>query len=157
MTLVGGTAQQLIVCIIKLWSYSTRSDWLCSRFASGYVNTINVSLDSILLVLFYKININQPLLVYTTWYKTRESLGEFESTCSLRLSNSPKCSLMFASGYVNTHVIFYFCRFSLISLSQVRLWLYWLWLQTFGTWEKGLPYFVIFDIPNFSVLTTCTC
>ena len=69
--------------IIKFWSYKTRSDWLFSRFASGYVNTVMTSYHCILLALFY-------------------NLKEIEKDRFLYFRIFQNCmSLVFASGYVD--------------------------------------------------------
>ena len=98
---------------IKFWSYNARSDWLCSRYAWGYVNTV-MTYHCILLALFYKRNRKWPLLVDIAWCKHSRKFGRIRkyslacSSCLHQLSNSSKLSLVFASGYVNTRAIFYF-------------------------------------------------
>ena len=70
-------------------------------------------------VLFYKRNRKWTPCVYITWCKhERERVWK---NLEVLMSNSPKLSLVFASGYINTVAIFYFLNNQIPGLTSLLL------------------------------------
>ena len=95
-----------------------RCHWSVTVFISGYANTV-VTSQHVSQSYFMKEIENGGCVFILPDANTRDSLGEFESTCvnprldSHKLSNSPNLSLslVFALGYINTGGHFLFLRY----------------------------------------------
>ena len=86
-------------------------------FISGYACKHGCDVTACFPVLFYNINWKWTPCVYLTWCKNSMEFGRMwkylckpsPAACVNKLSNSPKLSLVFASGFINTgdHIVYF--------------------------------------------------